>query len=190
MDYVSELKELLRPLGIYDVDQGTGAAELTALGQEMNRCLELLTAAERESNPLTAEGAGLENWEALLPFVPVRRSLRDRRNAIAALLRLDGAGFTLAGINSALAGCGARARAVESEKPMTVAVSFPGDRGIPEDFELLRQRIELLLPCHLAVEYRFIFPTWLALEAAFPTFPSGLTWRELERYEAEAAETP
>ena len=70
MDYANELKELLRPLGIYDVSEGAGAAELDAVGAQLTDVWDFLEQAERESTPMTAEGDGLAAWERLLPFAP------------------------------------------------------------------------------------------------------------------------
>ena len=58
MDYANELKELLRPLGIYDVSEGAGAAELDAVGTQLTDVWDFLEQAERESTPMTAEGDG------------------------------------------------------------------------------------------------------------------------------------
>jgi len=185
MDYAAELKELLRPTGLYAVDRGLCAAELDSIGGELDDIWKTLETAETESNPNTAEGTGLKAWDELLPFVPSSKKLTDHRRAICALLRIDGMSFTRAAINDTLAGCGIRAVAEETATPMTVKVSFPADRGVPENFEELRQRIEQILPCHLAVEYGFIYVTWAELERIFASWTAleteKLSWTALER---------
>ena len=184
MDYAEELRNVLRPLGVYDVDVGVGAAELAAAGAALTGIWRALAGAETESSPVTAEGAGLTGWEALLPFVPAWRTTADRRRAIAALLRIDGTGFTVAAINDTVAGCGIRALVEETETPMTVRVSFPWNRGVPEDFDALRQRIEQIIPCHLAIDYLFILALWQELEALISAWSEieadGLVWRQVE----------
>ena len=185
MDYAAELKELLRPLGLYAVDSGLCGAELDSIGGQLNAVWQMLETAETESNPNTAELDGLKAWDELLPFVPSSRKLIDHRRAIGALLRIDGMSFTNAAINDTLAGCGIRAVAEETAVPMTVKVSFPADRGVPENFEELRRRIEQILPCHLAVEYVFIYVTWAELELLFVNWnrleAANLSWSALER---------
>lgn len=184
MDYTEELKNLLRPLGVYDVDAGVGAAELEAIGGQLTGVWTALTGAEVESSPRTAEGSGLAAWEALLPFIPVWATVADRRRAIAALLRIDGTGFTPAAVNDTVAGCGIRAVVEEADAPMTVTVSFPWNRGEPEDFAALKKRIEQIIPCHLAIEYAFILVLWGELEALVSAWSEieteNLVWRQVE----------
>ncbi len=189
MKYAEELRKILQPLGIYDLG-GASGAELDAVGAELDGVYALLIAAEREAMPLTAEDEGLAVWEALLPFVPAYLTAADRRRAIAALLRIDGCSFTVDAINGTLAGCGIRARAEETGTAMTVRITFPYNRGEPEGLEALKARIEQILPCHLAAEYRFLYVTWEELEALFPTWEAlelgAADWQTLERSGGEA----
>lgn len=189
MDYTQELQNLLRPLGIYDVDGGVGAAELSAAGTALTGVWSALSDAEMDANPLTAADGGLADWESLLPFVPAWNTAADRRRAIAALLRIDGASFTPAAINDTIAGCGIRAVVAETETPMTVSVSFPWNRGEPDDLDALKARIEQILPCHLDVEYVFIRVVWRELEALIASWAAlaaaELTWRALEKLGGE-----
>ncbi len=191
MDYAKELRELLRPLGIYDVDGGVSGAELSAIGAQMTAIWEALTDAEAEMQPLTACGSGLASWEALLPFVPAVITTEGRRQAIAALLRIDSASFTVAAINDTIAGCGIPAVVEEAETAMTVYVSFPGQRGEPDGLEALQARIAQIIPCHLAIEYVFVFVTWEELEALFGTWEeieaAGGSWRVLQRAGGDGA---
>ena len=74
----------------------------------------------------------------------------------------------------------------ESGKAQTAVVSFPKNRGIPEGFEKLKRRVEEIVPCHLAVEYEFIYTAWRELTAWLSSWRSieekGLSWREVETY--------
>lgn len=189
MDYAEELRGLLRPLGIYDVDSGIGGAELGAIGDALTGVWAALEAAEREANPVTAQGEGLAAWEALLPFTPQWMTTADRRRAIAALLQIDGAAFTTAALNATVAGCGIRGVVVECGTPMTVQVSFPYNRGEPDDFELLKWRIEQILPCHLHVTYLLVYAKWAELEALLASWAAveaaAENWRALERVGGE-----
>ena len=89
--YEAYLKELLSPLGIYDLGAGSvSGAELYALGEELDTVSEALETAEREALTATAEDEGLDRREALFARRPAASSAEDRRAAVAALLRIDG----------------------------------------------------------------------------------------------------
>ncbi len=185
--YGEFLKTLLRPMRIYDVDSGAGAAELNALGMAMDGVFAALEETEREMVVATAQAEGLERYEALLPYRPASPSLAERRDAIAALLSISGESFTISALNAALSGCGITAIVQETDKPQTVRVRFPGTMGVPEGVEALKERIEVLLPCHLAVDYFYKWFDWIEMEIIFANWQaledSGLSWAELEMLE-------
>lgn len=186
MGYRDYLNELLAPMRLYDLKSGPGAAELEALGAGLDGVFGELTAAEREMLPPTAENAGLEKLEAILPYHPRYITLADRRRAIMALMRIDDCAFTPAALNDTLSGCGIKAVVEETSVPMTVKVSFPDNRGVPADFQALKERIDSILPCHLAVDYFIIYITWSELESWFSSWAYieslDLSWDALERY--------
>lgn len=187
MGYCDYMKQLLAPLRIYNLDSGPGAAELEVVGKYLDELYNELLFTERESQILTAENEGLRAYESILPYTPLAQSLVDRRNAIAALLKIDEASFTLADIRSTLIGCGIPAFAEETDSPDTVIVTFPGQRGVPDEIEQLKLRIESILPCHLVVEYKYVYATWQDIEGLFATWgdivAANLPWSELERLE-------
>lgn len=186
MGYEDYLTELLRPLGVYDLDGGVfSTAELAGQGRALDGAGAELDRTAREMLVLTARDAGLEAVEALLPYRPVTGDVQRRRAALAALLRIGGDSFTLAAINDNLAGCGLNALAAETERPGYVQVSFPEVPGIPEGYGEMKKIIEEILPCHLGIEYVFWYITWAMMEARFPTWgdleAGGYTWEELEK---------
>ena len=76
MGYCDYLKNLLRPLGIYDLsDRSLSASELEALGHGLDGAEAAIDYAERESALSTAEGEGL-----------------DRCGFVTRLRRLEGGG--------------------------------------------------------------------------------------------------
>lgn len=187
LGYFNYFKELLAPLGIYDLESGAGKSELELIGCELDRIYDALEEFGREAVPLTAESYGLLNYEELFPYMPSYITTQDRQRAATALLRIRNGCFTASALCDTLRGCGINAVVAESEKHMTVVVSFPDNRGIPDGIDALKQRIEQILPCHLDIEYHYnysvwnelmkLLPDWKALEAKCPT------WRELEIYE-------
>lgn len=177
MSFAAELKKLLRPMGLYELNEGVGAAELTALGAELDAIADSLSQAEKNVSPLTADDAALTAWEALMPYIPKSDSSRERREALCALRMTDGLSFSADALNRTLSGCGITARVREGDEPFHVTVSFPNRRGLPtgfEDMPELSRRIEAILPCHLAVDYDISFFNWGQLERLYPS------WEELE----------
>lgn len=175
------LVNLLRPLGVYDLRAGTlNRGELAAYGAKLDSALGELDATAREMNLATARDFGLERVEALLPYRPVCVTACQRREALAALLRIGGDSFTLEAINDTLRGCGLNARAEETGRPGYVKVYFPDVAGIPEGFPRLRAIIEEILPSHLDITYVFWYNTWSMVAKRHPTFAdaagTGLSW--------------
>lgn len=185
MSCTEQLEALLRPLGIYDWDGGVfHKAELFSEGTALDGCAQRLEEIQREMLLTTAEGAGLEAVERLLPYRPVAATPERRRAALAALLRIGGDSFTLSAVNDNLAGCGINARAEETNAPGQIRISFPDTPGIPEGYEEMRRIIEDIIPCHLGIEYVFWYATWAELEARFPTWTGLETgkyrWEQVE----------
>ena len=192
MGYTEYLKDLLRPLRLYELDSGPGAAELLGIGEELDRIYSELEAAERETLLATAEDEGLAAYEAILPFTPAYENTAGRRRALEALLRIDQCAFTLPALNDTAAGCGLRVRIEEAETAQTVRVSFPYNRGVPNNIQALQARIGEILPCHLGVEYVYLYLLWEELEAWFAQWAAleaaVASWDELEKYVREEEE--
>ena len=168
------LAELLRPLGVYDLRPGTiNRGELAAYGRALDGVEEELDHTAREMSLTTAGDFGLERIEALLPYRPVCRTARQRREALAALLRISGDSFTPEAVNDTLLGCGLNVRAEETGRPGYVNVRFPNVAGIPEGFDRLRAIIEEILPSHLDITYVFWYNTWAMMAARHPTWGDG-----------------
>jgi hypothetical protein len=161
--YIRCLKQILEPLGIYDLENGAGAVELEVIGKQMNEIFAGMEILAAEAIPLNASGFGLERYEAALPYRPSYITVADRRRAIMALLRIRNGCFTQELLQDTISGCGIEATIEESNIAQTAKISFPQYRGIPGNFEALKKRIEQIVPCHLSVEYRFIYSTWQEL---------------------------
>ena len=186
MSYAEYLKELLRPLGVYDLSEGTfSTAELESIGAELDCCSEELNTLCREMLILSAQDEGLDAVSSLLSLHPVTVDTQRRRAALAALLRISGDSFTLSAINDNLTGCGLNAKASETDQRGVVEVRFPDVPGIPDGFEGMRRIIEQIIPCHLQIEYVYWYITWAILESKFSTWAKleavGLTWEGLEK---------
>lgn len=171
MGYGDYLRELLRPLGVYDLsEESCSGSELRAAGTVLDGCCASLERAEREAILFTAEEEGLRLREDLFAHRPADYGVQRRREAVAALLQVSGDSFTLDGINRAIRGCGIWAQAQETGQYGHVRVIFPDVFGIPEGFEQIRDVILDLIPCHLETEFYFRYITWRECEA------QGFTW--------------
>ena len=181
MSYEDCLTELLRPLGAYDLREGTAnRGELAAYGARLDEAEAELDDTAGEMSLATAKGFGLERIEELLPYRPVCVTVKQRQQALAALLRISGDSFTPEAINDTLTGCGLNAVAEETGRPGYVQVRFPDVAGIPEGFEQMRAIIEEILPCHLNIEYRFWYNTWAMVRERHSTWrhamDGGSSW--------------
>ena len=185
------LRQMLAPLRVYRLEGTANGGELDAQGAALDAVQARLEDTQREMLVSTAEGRGLEAVEALLARRPVAGSLKRRREALAALLRIGGDSFTLAAINDNLKGCGINAVAEETGTAGQVKVYFPDVPGIPEGFEKMRAIIESILPAHLGIEYVYWYITWAVMEERFDTWGDiealNLTWEELEKLVREEA---
>ena len=89
MGYYNYLCELLRPLRVYRLDEGSlSGAELYAAGEGLDAAAEALEKAAREGVLMTAEDEGLSRRERLFSRVGARTTPALRRLAIASLLRV------------------------------------------------------------------------------------------------------
>lgn len=182
MSCAENLKNLLRPLGVYDLEGTVNAASLEAKGAALDGMEEILEELERESDLTRAESWGLACWRQLFGLLPAAGDAEQLRESICALLRIGADHATPKAIRDTLSGCGL-AVCVEERDTGTVAVSFPGVAGMPDHFEALKANIEEILPAHVGVEYRFDYVTWAKLESYGWTFGdiSVMTWEEVEK---------
>lgn len=183
MSYTQYLRELLHPLGVYDLDAPFNGGELEAAGQALDGAEASLEEVDREVNLDTAEDWGLEQVARLFVRRPLADGPRELAQALAALMRISGDSFTLEAINDTISGCGVPAQVTETGVGM-VRVTFPGVAGIPPNFEERKTIIEEILPAHVAIEYWFWYLTWTELETKFSCWQDiedrDLTWVGLE----------
>ena len=185
MGYSDYLRNLLKPLGIYDLsDSSLSGSELDAIGLGLDSVNARIDYIEREGSLSTAESEGLDRREALFARAPVHYSTALRRAAIAALLRIGLDSFTLDAINDTIAGCGIKALAQEKDRFGYIRVIFPEVAGIPPEFDQISKIILDIIPCHLDVEFYFRYLTWAECHAFGYTWDiiheNQWTWHEFE----------
>ena len=178
MSYYEYLCELLEPLRVYATQRGTvSGSELYAAGEALDEAADALEHAEREGVLPLAEGEGLSRRERLFSRCPASPTTALRREAIAALSRINDDCFTLDAINATISGCGIHALAEETERTGVIRVIFPNTAGVPEEFERIERIVLDIIPCHLLTEFYFRYLTWAECEER------GTTWGSVEAEE-------
>ena len=176
--YYEYLCELLEPLRVYRTQRGTvSGSELYAAGEALDEAADALEYAERESVLPLSEGEGLYRRERLFSRCPASPTAALRREAIAALSRINDDSFTLDAINATISGCGIRAVAEETARTGMIRVRFPDTVGIPEEFERIERIVLDIIPCHLLTEFFFRYITWAECEER------EMTWGVVEEAE-------
>ena len=176
--YYEFLCELLAPLRVYRTERGTvSGSELYAAGEALDEAADALEHAEREGVLPLAEGEGLTRRERLFFRCPASPTTALRREAIAALSRINDDSFTLDAINATISGCGIHALAEETEHTGVIRVSFPNTAGVPEEFERIRRIVLDIIPCHLLTEFYFRYLTWAECEER------EMTWADVKAEE-------
>ena len=176
MSSAEELKQMLRPLGVYRLENSFFGAELDSVGKALDALEQQIENIQQEMLPDTARGEGLERLASLFRRRPVAEQPEQMAAALTALMRIGDDSFTLRAINDTVTGCGVGA-AVEETGTNQVSVWFPSVRGIPMHFDRIREILEDVLPAHVGVEYRFWYQTWGELSRY------ALTWRTVEQQE-------
>ena len=178
MGYAEHLRELLRPLGVYDLRSGSfSGSELEALGAALDAICAHAEEMQEETLPLTAKAEGLEKFCSLFPRMAAS-TLQEKRDAVAGFLRISGDSFTGKSLSSCLAACGTACAVTETDDPFTVEVRFPDCAGEPKDFAAKKQVIESILPCHLQVNYVFSWAAWQDLAVTWDEC-RGMTFLDL-----------
>lgn len=176
MSGAEDMKQLLRPLGVYRLENSFFGAELDSVGGALDELEQTLEKIQREMLPDSAREEGLEQLAGLFRRRPVTERPEQMAAALAALLRIGDDSFTLHAVNNTVTGCGVGA-VVEENGVNRVSVWFPTVRGVPTSFERIREIVEDVLPAHVEVSYRFWYQTWGELSNY------GLTWRTVEQQE-------
>ena len=184
MSSATYMKELLRPLGVYNLDESFLSAELDCVGLALDGVEKELERIQREMCLTTAREEGLKKTAKLFALHPVTQDPQQLSDSLSALSRINWDSFTLSAINNTISGCGVRAEAAETDTPGEVTVRFPDLKGVPDQFESLREIIEDILPAHLQIRYLFWYVTWGELEERNLSWQGvhddGMTWEEFE----------
>jgi len=184
MSHAAYMKELLRPLGVYKLEESFLCAELDCLGSALDAMEQELEQIQKEMCLTTAREDGLKKTAALFGLRPATQDPGQLSDSLAALSRISWDSFTLASVNNTISGCGVRAEVAETKTPGVITVRFPDIKGVPAQFDSLRAIIEDILPAHLQIQYLFWYVTWRELEEQALSWQSiqesAMTWEEFE----------
>ena len=75
---------------------------------------------------------------------------------------------------------------IENFGQCVIIIKFTGFIGVPPNSDSLKAALLELIPCHLALEFKFVFNTWKDIEDINLTWTEamslGLTWEDLETF--------
>lgn len=155
MSYCEYLKNTLRPLGLYELDTGIGAAELDAEGAVLDGIDALLEDTRKNMLPADIDENGVERWAYLTGFHPRGGSIEAKRESLMGYMRMGEFESSEQWLNIVLNTCGILAEVSESETKETVTVTIFEHHLEDGEEERIKAAVEAILPCHLAVEYEY-----------------------------------
>lgn len=163
MSFGEYLKRLLRPLGIYKLENSLSGAELDAIGSAFDGAEAYINGALNGLNP---ENGELSPMEELLPIVNFKADEAERRSAVRVLLTKSAS--DKASLEEMLDACGLTAEITEGEDPFTATLRFNDIRGELSDTEL--EVCRSVMPAHMVLRFVCDGLTWDRAEALFQTW--------------------
>ncbi len=146
MGYGADLKQLLKPLGVYRFD-GYSGGELDALGYGLDRVEESLKSLQSQLFLQTMGQQGAEYIKELFPIVGTREI---ETNTMMTLFQIDQVSFTPEEIQKTLEACGVPVTLTEQGK-MQILVTLTQALTNAEDAAAQMWVLEQILPCHLGI---------------------------------------
>ncbi len=175
MEYVGFLQGMLKPFGVYNLNEDSfSGGSVYAKGAALEEMWQYAQEALQEMIIATAEDQGLTQWEQVFPYRGPVETAEERRAALGGFLSISGDGFTLSALSWCLSACGVTCQLLETDTPGRVEISFPGIMGEPDQYDTVLSICDMILPCHLQVDFCLRFCTWA--ESA------TLSWGDLESY--------
>lgn len=173
---------MLYPLGVYNLQNGYGAAELEALGNAFDNADTEL--GEILSNVNWSEEY-LKKVEELLPIVNFGNNNDERISAVKTLLNINDLDNDKCSLEKQLAACGLAADIAETDEKFVVELHFKNIRGELNDRE--EKVCRAIMPAHLILNFVCLGITWNRIEELYPTWndfdAAGLTASEMMKTE-------
>lgn len=182
MGYTNYLKNMLHPLGIYNLQNGYGAAELEALGKALD------SADEKIGDMLidvALNGEHLKKAEELFPIVNFKENDDERISAVKVLLNVNDSYNDKKSLEKQFEACGVAADIIETDEKFAVELHFENIRGELSDRE--EKVCRAIMPAHLILRFVCSGVTWDRIESLYPTWndfdAAGLTVSEMMKIE-------
>lgn len=184
MTYADYLRAMLSPLKVYNLDTTSfSGAEVEAMGNGMEDCWQSAQTGQKEMILMTAGDYGLTMWESVFPYRAAVETDAQRLAAIQGFMAISGDSFTYEAICNCLAACGVTCSLVETDTPGVVEISFDGLVGEPDNYDTVQAICEMILPCHLQINYIIVYLTWGGAIDITWGDAADYTWHELKRLE-------
>lgn len=180
MGFKNNLIALLEPMRLYDLTEGDGYAELSAIGKALDSAKEYVANALAQCVCMTADDEGLTSLETLFPIAVKGATVSTRRQMLRRLFAVNDAFNTLDDLEETFAALGLPCMLIEKDD-MTVDIILSSHRGEATDLE--KEIANIVMPAHVGFECTGQCVTWNRLQTLYNTFNalenSGKTFAEI-----------
>ncbi len=188
MSSLNSMKQKLRPLGFYDLNDDTIiSAELSAYAVVLDEINATLAEIERECFVNTAESYGLGMRERMLGPEQTNKPVDERRNQLLYRSAITANDFTKSSLERALLVAGLDGSIVEYPDQNSVHINCSGLTNGSLDKVAAQKMVEEFLPAHLECVFNFSALQWDSIDALGNTFDEmdarGLTWDEIDNFD-------
>lgn len=187
MSRLQTLRDALRPLGIYRLEEGTLVyAELAAYAAGLDLLEEGLDQLEREAFLSTAQGEGILKREEIYGKPKTLLPLQERREMLLYRGAVNNRNNTKADLERALVACGLRATVKENLDGGTIYINCFDFLENFQGQEEIKEAAKEFLPCHLEAVFDFRTLDWDKIDGLENTFQqmdaAGMTWNQIDAY--------
>lgn len=183
MGYADFLKQMLKPLGVYDLTGGYASAELDAVGETFDAADTMLENALECAGLHSASDEVLTKLEELFPVLIFGSDEAQRLEAVREFYRVGDGYSSIAKLQRQLIACGFSAELTEGDEKFTADIFFDNVRGELNDQEA--ETVRNVMPAHIMLNLVCSGLTWDRAEELFSTWEDfescGLTASEMMR---------
>lgn len=188
MSSLNSIKQTLRPLGFYNLNENTLInAELSAYAMVLDEISLQLSEIERERFISTAESYGLSMRELIFTTEQNEKTTQERRAVLLYRTAITPNDFNESSIKRAMEIAGVTGYIIEDPSNSTVYINCLELADSSPDKETIKSMISEFLPAHLECIFDFRNLQWDTLDSKEKTFDEfdsdDLTWNEIDNYE-------